>query len=208
MALLPSRKPIEVLRCLNLDDFQYEVTLDDAALPDPKDLTESQRTARQLRSARDRFAITIPVGGNELCFSVDRAAVLDIYQQAIEKIGPTNHKQIVFEANHKIKTILGLRKAEAHDVVFTSGGMLLKPLEPQYAEPRIEYGDDQEGYRAAWRLKAWRKEGWPNVYPKVAIERERRVEKLPLTGGQGDVELLRRMLKWDEKDWGDEVDAN
>ncbi|KAH7356121.1 hypothetical protein BKA66DRAFT_403240, partial [Pyrenochaeta sp. MPI-SDFR-AT-0127] len=163
------------LRGLGLDDFQYQGPLQDYALSSHRDstaVTDSEKTAYMLLEARDRFSKGIPIDGNHLCYSVDRAAVLDVYCEALEKINRENHRLVLFETTLKVKTILGLRSAEPHDIAFACGGMLLKPIEPQYAEPRIEFDDDQEGYRMAWRLKAWRKEGWPDKYPIEAVIRE------------------------------------
>ncbi|KAF1846448.1 uncharacterized protein K460DRAFT_406651 [Cucurbitaria berberidis CBS 394.84] len=145
---IPPRSPIERIRNLKLSEFYCERPTDEVAGDSHQgqtDSAESEKTAWQLRKSRDRFAMKIPIGGNDICFLVDRAAVLDIYAQAIATVGPKNHKQINFEATLKIKTILGIRQAEPHDVVFASGGMFLTPLEPQYAEPRIEFGDDEGG---------------------------------------------------------------
>ncbi|KAJ4368435.1 hypothetical protein N0V83_006792 [Neocucurbitaria cava] len=167
----PVRRPIKELRTLALNDFQYNGPLEE---PAQAPQTEAQKAAQHLRSARDRFALKIPITGNTLCYTVDRAAVLTLYTQALTLITSSNPTQLSSEVTLKVTTILGLRSAHPLDVVFTSAGMLLPPLEPQYAEPRIEYADDEYGYRAAWRLKAWRKEGWPGCIPGWRSERRRR----------------------------------
>lgn len=202
---------MEKTRPLSLADFQHESPLDDTATyshRDPNSLSESGQTARQLREARDRFAKKIPVEGNKLCYSADRSAVLDVYRQALASIDAQNHTLILSEATLKVKVILGIRKAAPHDVVFTTGGVLLKPLEPQYAEPRIQSRDDTNGYRATWRLIAWRKEGWPTDYPKAAVDRELQILKVFPNRGEGEAESWRRITKWNDEDWGDEVNAN
>lgn len=77
--------------------------------------------------------------------------------------------------------------------MFSSAGQVLAPLEPQYANPRIE--DDAHGYRMQWRLDAWRREGWPGRYPREAVQRERRGgERLVGEGGLGVLEMRRRFL--------------
>ncbi len=198
------------LRSLRISDFESTEIIEpitDVIHSNTHFISESAQTAAELRCARDRFAAGVQLEGNRLCYVADRAATLAVYQEALAKIDSQNHHQIHSEANIKIKTVLGIRQAEADDIVFAAGGMLLSPLEPQYAEPRIEFADDLYGYKAACRLKAWRTNGWPNTYPHNAVENEKK-----RSGGLGkevkSAELCKRMFSWDEMDWGEPVDAN
>ena len=203
-----TRVDVHQLRKLRLSDFQSpEILNPTAQFHHTKStlVSDSSRTADRLRSSRDRFAAGVPLGGNRLCYNVDRAATLAIYREVLSKVKASNHRQIQSEANVKIQTVLGIRKAEADDIVFAVGGMLLSPLEPQYAEPRIEYADDPYGHKAVWRLKAWRKAGWPNVYPSVAVENEKKVVG---KGNRGSAVFLQRIGVWDDMNWGEQVDAN
>lgn len=205
------RAPSQPHGQLSIHDFQYQGLLDDkvsSSHSSTKQVTASEKTALKLREARDRLAKGIPIGGNKLCCTTDRAAALHVYYEALNTINSTNHETVLFEATLKVETILGILKADPHDVVFSQSAMLLNPLEPQYAEPRIKYNNDKNGYRAAWRLKAWRKAGWPGAYPGRAIRGERKIEKLPRGGGRGDIELRKKMEDWAKEDWGDEVDAS
>lgn len=119
------------------------------------------------------------------------------------------------EVTTKVMTILELRSAEAGDPVFYVDSAFLSPLEPKCAEPRLDYydrGEGSDGYgRAAWmRLREWRKDGWPHVFPARAVEREERErerrERLERRVDE-DWEGLERVAAR-EGGWGEEVDAD
>ncbi|KAL6710096.1 hypothetical protein ACN47E_009887 [Coniothyrium glycines] len=157
---------------------------------------------------RDRFAKKNDRSDeNSICNVWDRAAVLAVFQQALTRITAENHKNIYLEAIRKVEIILNIRGARPTDMVFART-MLLDPLEPQYAKPRIEGEDDDYGYQASCRLQAWRKEGWPNVIPEKAIAEERKKGESLAKGDLTDEVLRDRALAWPEEDWGDEVNAN
>ncbi|OAL54581.1 hypothetical protein IQ07DRAFT_596080 [Pyrenochaeta sp. DS3sAY3a] len=191
------RKPVWQLRRLTHGDFHENLASDNAEVspvPAEKERQTPQEIRSNLLSARNSFAATIPVEGNEICYGPDRAAVLRVYQQGLEKITAANHKQVKAEVSLKVKTILCLREAEPEDVVFASKGMVLEPLEPQYAEPRIDFMYDQSGYTATKRLNRWRREGWPEVFPRQAIAVDRQLSEEQIEEEQSD---------WKNVDWDD-----
>jgi hypothetical protein len=162
---------------VKLEDFFYEGELEevsslytqDEALRSPVRTTELR-----LRESRIRFIKQVPQDPfSTLCCPADYAAVIGIYSEALRKITSEIHERILSETNLKVKVVLGINQVDSYDVVFTKAGMLLEPLEPQYAEPRIEWSDDPYRHHAMWRLRNWRKEGWPDVYPRNAIEEEK-----------------------------------
>jgi hypothetical protein len=191
--LTPPSTPPPRKTGLTWADFQYGDDVED--LPDlPEAHSESQssldETAAKLRRERLRFTKTIPNDlSSKVCCPRDRGAVLDIYAEALSKMNSKNHKQIYAEATMKIKTILGILKAGPRDEVFTE--MLLAPIEPLYAKPRIEFRKDKYGHRAATRLQRWRKDGWPSRYPKRAVQEEKAKKG--------------KFQRWYDVDWEDEV---
>lgn len=146
---------------------------------------------------------------------VDRRIAVDIYDQALAALSkaPSKHEQIVAECKRKTRVVLGETAVEPQNEVFHPDGQLLQPLEPQYAEPRIKFTADEYGYRAQWRLDAWRRDGWPRVYPMNAIEKEAEEpdEKLVGRGAISDDRLMIKMREdasWEEGDRRTEVTAN
>ncbi|KAF1919881.1 hypothetical protein BDU57DRAFT_570017 [Ampelomyces quisqualis] len=170
--------------------------------------TSSEKTAFTIRETRLRFARGTPDHGGDHCTALDRRTVLDIYAQALGQLSsaPEKHIQIAAECTRKVRVVLSLITADPDDIVFLTAGQLLSPLEPQYANPRIERGDDQYGYRAQWRLHAWRREGWPGKYPGKAIEREMKTkgEGLVGKGKVSDAALKQKFLTrngmWEDGD--------
>ncbi|KAF2129239.1 hypothetical protein P153DRAFT_15915 [Dothidotthia symphoricarpi CBS 119687] len=175
-------RPSSQRRQPNLSDFYYQGPLTALVKPSPETTTAWVLAAHSLRESRARFATKIKVGGDQSVCALDRSAVLDVYQEALKNISPANYQQITSETNLKVKTILNIRPAEPDDLVFSTVGALLRPLDPQYADPRIEYEHDLYGYRAAWRLDAWRKQGWPHEYPRGAVEAEKTENAQPPHG--------------------------
>jgi hypothetical protein len=160
-------------------------------------VTPAEITANSLRETRQRINMKVVEEDDEEreCIALERRYVTDVYDQAIAKLGelPDNHVQIAAECTRKVRVILGIITANPSDPVFTTAGQLLKPLEPQYANPRIESREDTDSHRAQWRLEQWRKEGWPHQYPVDAIRREREEKGERLVGrGRLRQEALRR----------------
>ncbi|KAH7395359.1 hypothetical protein DE146DRAFT_598640, partial [Phaeosphaeria sp. MPI-PUGE-AT-0046c] len=139
---------------------------------------------------------------------LDRRTVIDIYDQALAALSraPSKYDQIVAECTSKTRVVLGIITAEPEDPIFMMPGQLLKPLDPQYAKLRIERGDDEYGYRAQYRLTAWRKDGWPEMYPVNAIRKETEEKNEKLVGKNciTDRYILTKMLgdtkRWDDGD--------
>lgn len=178
----------------------FEQSSQDEALDEPCTATVSN-----LRDLRDRFVKKIALSEkNDPCNMWDRAATLAVISEAISIAHKVkNPAQLYSEVIMKMGIILGVGKAQPTDFVFTNK-MLLKPLEPQYAIPRIDAAKDGYGYRADWRLQAWRRNGWPDAYPDKAVREER--DGKPLMRMK-DSELLESMEKLPAEDWGDEVNA-
>ncbi|KAJ5065608.1 hypothetical protein J3E74DRAFT_435525 [Bipolaris maydis] len=160
---------------LTWSDFQFGNDIGDLPTSPEKHQQRHvslEQTISKLRRERFRFTKSVPSDLNsKICCPRDRGAVLDIYAEALNKISPENHRQIYAEAKMKIKTVLGIAKAGPRNQVFTK--MLLAPIEPLYAMPRIEFRMDKFGHRAATRLQEWREDGWPNKYPENAVKKER-----------------------------------
>lgn len=207
-------------------DGESKMSPDDVA-----GMTPPASTAYEIQEARDQFAKNIsPMNWHKRCCAVDRAAVLVVYNEALQKIGTWSHegmrvqnissskrkqvkeelaqrcRALSTEVTIKVKVILGISAAEATDMVFANT-MLLSPLEPQYSEPRIEFNDDREQLRVAARLKAWRDEGWPDRYPRLAITEEGKAERLWRRHGLGRTDMRAMALQWPNEIWGEEVDA-
>jgi hypothetical protein len=163
------------------------------------EFTPAVATSTSLRETRHRFSKkpSEPTKDDEerVFFALDRRAVLNVYDEAILRLGtqPEKHIQIAAECTRKVRVILGIINADPTDPVFTTTGQLLAPLEPQYANPRIGFADDQEGHRAQWRLERWKKEGWPDEYPAKAVRREEKEKGERLVGiGRVKGERLRK----------------
>jgi hypothetical protein len=160
------------------------------------EIIPAEATANCLRETRQRFAKKLPEDEDERKYAaLDRQNVLAVYTQALDKLHsiPDKHIQIAAECTRKVRVILGIISADPADPVFTTNGQLLAPLEPQYANPRLEARDDPECYRAQWRLNRWRKEGWPHRYPTEAIRREEMDKGEKLVGrGCMSTEMLRK----------------
>lgn len=181
-----------------------------------------KRVANNIHDHRTRFTQHNQRGGNPRCSTIDRSAVLAVYQEALSKIERTSKTEsctIFLEVRQKVETILDLRTAEPNDAVFTAKNTFLSPLEPQYAQPRLNYynreptmDEDSYHYAGAARLREWRKEGWPSVYPAKAVQRERRERKERRREGrkmlrETAAEGLVRAYERDSVEWGEEVDA-
>jgi hypothetical protein len=158
--------------------------------------TPAEATSNTLRETRHRFSKKRLEDDEERKYAaLDRRYVLDVYGQAISKLGalPSKHVQIAAECTRKVRVILGIITADPSDPVFTTSGQLLAPLEPQYANPRIGFREDEEGHRAQWRIEQWKKEGWPDDYPAEAIRREDKVKAERLVGpGRMSEKILRK----------------
>ncbi|KAH8704405.1 hypothetical protein GQ44DRAFT_778094 [Phaeosphaeriaceae sp. PMI808] len=164
-------------------------------------------TERAIRMSRSQFSNNIKIGGNNICCAVDRSAVLDVYDEALRRINTCDRDrdriQIASETNRKVKVILQKLDVEPDDIVFSTVGQILKPLEPQYANPRIEWEKDEYGYRTQWRITAWRKDGWPHEYPRNAIWAELHGnEKLVGRSRMSDREIRERMNEEDKWEAG------
>ena len=91
----------------------------------------------------------------------------------------------------------------------------MRPLQPQYAQPRLDYydrGKGSDGYgRAAWmRLREWRRDGWPKKALNEAVERDERESDKRVRQGKTvneDLEGMERVVAG-EGEWGEEVDAH
>lgn len=191
--------------------------------PDSRDRNHWKHIVNTINDHRIRFAQHTPAGGNSKCCNLDRSAVLAVYHEALsrlEHISKADSCRIFVEARTKVETILDLRTAAPSDPVFSPVDAFLKPLEPHYAQPRLNYydreranQDDSYYWTGQARLVAWRDEGWPKVYPVRAVEREKRERRerqkkgrrlLRITAAEGLMTALDR----DPKAWGEEVDAD
>jgi hypothetical protein len=165
----------------------------------PRNITSAEQIFIELRQKRDGFAARSPDSDTNTYNVVDCSTVLRIYDEAIAIFcdAPDKHQQIASECNLKVQIILALLKADPDHPAFLSAGQLLSPLEPQYANPRIDSEDDDYGYRAEWRLSRWRKEDWPKMYPAKAIKKELEKERLVGRNRMTDDEL--RMKFYEEE---------
>ena len=173
------------------------------------EITPSEETATRLRETRRRFSGGVPVGGDENCAGADRRSVLGVYSDALSKLSEHRdmHMQIAVECTRRTRVILGLITADPDDAVFTEIGQILKPLEPQYANPRLESVVDQSGLLAYSRRTAWQKEGWPERYPAGAVKEEtqRGHRLVDHSGNQSmtDGKMLKAALE-DEDMWNED----
>ncbi|KAH6861967.1 hypothetical protein AA0118_g11173 [Alternaria tenuissima] len=179
----PTRRTV-----LSMSEFLHSGPLDIPAST-PSDVGGgAPRLSSRLNDSRLRFIKKVPIDPrSDLCSPRDRRAALAVYDEAIENIknGKGHHIDVETEAEAKIETILGIRSAAPSHLVFQKN--LLLPIDPTYAEPRIEASDDTLGYHASWRLHEWRQDGWPALIPGRAIEKEKTMEGDPST--------------WRERDW-------
>lgn len=190
--------------------------------PDNASLPQWRRVLDEIENLRARFVTGNPKGFHPRCSNIDRSAVIAVYNEALIRL---EHKanidaiKIHLEVKTKVSTILDLRRAAPDDAVFYAKGAFLSPLEPQYAQPRLDYydrgsgvGDDSFYWTGYKRLREWRKEGWPKVYPEMAVEREMRERKRRRNRGIGTIAFHREEmlteLKPDALDWGEEVNAD
>jgi hypothetical protein len=171
--------------------------------------TPAEATVIKLRDARRRFAKGTPADEDAICAPTDRQLVLNVYNEALCTLSdvPEKHLQIEAECNRKIRVILGIVSADPDDPVFTPNGQLLKPLEPQYANPRLSHSGDPYGRLAHWRLSAWREDGWPARYPAEAVgaEKKRGQQLVNVEGTQKmkDRAMLNKVIE-DSDMWKDD----
>ena len=131
-----------------------------------------KKSANTIEQCKIRFIRAVSLGGNTKCCQIDRSAIIE-----------PHHAQILSEVMKKAQVILRSRKARPNDPVFSTTDSHLKPLDPRFAEPRLDYCADRKRYkgdafarRAAWRLRKWRAHGWPQAYPAQAVEEERQID--------------------------------
>ncbi|KAJ4312342.1 hypothetical protein N0V94_007496 [Neodidymelliopsis sp. IMI 364377] len=179
-----------------------------------------KHTANELHDLRTRFAKHVFRRNNPRCSTVDRSAVLAVYNEALsilEHASDIKADGIYDEVREKVEIILDLVQAEPYASAFNTGASYLTPLEPQYAHPRLDFydrgeGDDSMYLLAYTRLNEWRKEGWPDVYPEQAVAREAEERRRRIAARRdsrlSDAEGLRRWYGKDAAEWGDEVDAD
>ncbi|KAH9874789.1 hypothetical protein IAQ61_003979 [Plenodomus lingam] len=202
-----------------------------SASPNTCEGAVSTLTAQRLRSERDSFARRFEANNkNRICCAVDRAAVLTVYNEALEMVAewevqqtktqaafaPSSsflgrneaerYRALIHEVKTKSKVILGIVDAGPDHSVF-SNSLLLNPLEPQYATPRIDMHDDSKQYYATRRLNAWRTEGWPHKYPVAAITLESNNNRRA-SAGHERYNTGNSANNWTVEDWGGEVDAD
>ncbi|KAH4186455.1 hypothetical protein HBH70_157640 [Parastagonospora nodorum] len=174
----PVKKPIKTIMDYTprFSKFLADSTTTQTPFVHKHDIVPAEETAMRLRETQRRFSQGVPLGGDENCAGIDRQLVLGIYNEALSILSklPDKHTQIAAECARKTRVILGIISADPDDTVFTLAGQLLKPLEPQYANPRLDTGMDGFGALAQWRLNAWRKDGWPEQYPAGAVKKETR----------------------------------
>lgn len=89
------------------------------------------------------------------CEVLDRAAVLDSLNQALDVLDSADRpqdtcKKIFQEVLHKVEIVLGINEAPPHDPAFLKPGAHLSPLEQKYAQPRLydHKHKDEYGIRA------------------------------------------------------------
>lgn len=179
-----------------------------------------QVVADRITDLRNRFAAHNALLDNPRCSAVDRRAVLAVYNEALgklEHISALDAHKINLEVVAKVSVILDLCIAKPEDAVFYCKDSLLAPLEPQYAQPRLDYYargvmDDSFYWTGFTRLREWRKEGWPHVYPERAVEKERmdmeRIWRKGMTSGQFNCQVFWMAYGSKAVDWGEEVDAD
>jgi hypothetical protein len=179
----PPNPPPERKTGLSMSDFHYQGPLEDistSAATSGMRRSDTEQARVDLHEKRLRFTKQTPTDHeSKICSPRDRRAALGVYDEAIEKIRNTNYLEIVPEADYKIRVILGITKAHASATVFQKKEQHLSPIEPQYAEPRIEWNEDAFSYHATWRLQEWRDDGWPDRFPDKAIQKERDMDGDP-----------------------------
>jgi hypothetical protein len=164
-----------------------------------------KQSATTIEQCKARFIRAVPLGGNAKCCQIDRSAILDLCNEALQKVHSPHHAQILSEVVKKALVILGSQKAQPNDRAFSTINSHLKPLDPRFAEPRLDYFADRKkrykgdafARRAAWRLRKWRAHGWPRVYPGPAIEEERQIDLK--RAGPKKVLALDRDLYWGQE---------
>jgi hypothetical protein len=204
---IPSKiQSSDAIPALDPDDLMSTGTNQRFGFTHQHENTPAKRTLLELQRKKEQFAARSSNGEDNSCNAVDCSAVLHVYNKAIEVLenAPHKHQQIASECNLKVRIVLALLDADPDHPAFLSAGQLLPPLEPQYANPRIDAGDDDCSYRAQWRLNCWRKEGWPEVYPAKAIKRELNHERLVGMNRMIDAELRNKFFD-EEGILGEEV---
>lgn len=200
--------PVVETKGKSLQDFYGDDTSGPATFFSHRDssLAPGKLARQQLEVLRNRFASTVSISNDHpKCCAVDRAAVLAVYAEALDKLNAENYEQISTEVRRKTRVILGLTSADPEDSVFvgsTTGGSLLSPLEPQYSEPRIEFKDDEYQRLVHRRISAWRKDGWPKAYPRNAIKYEAQTREALDRREERDLDTMVT------EDSGEEVDAD
>lgn len=204
---------------LTWTNFHPEPNRNKPLQPDSTPTLEWRRVAEEIEDLRARFIKRNPRGFESACSNIDRSAVIAVYNEArlkLEHVSDIDAIKIHLETKTKVCTILDLRKAAPDDMVFYTKDAFLSPLEPHYAQPRLDYydrgigdGDDSYYWTGIERLKEWRKDGWPNVYPEKAVEREirERQRRKGMTTTQIHVEMFRARVE-DSPDRGEEVNAD
>jgi hypothetical protein len=175
--------------------------------PIQDDISMWRQSAITIEYCKKRFIRVVPLGGTVKCCQIDRSAILDLCNEALQKVHSPNHAQILSEVITKALVILKKQKAQPNDPVFATAGAHLSPLDPRFAEPRLDYCADRKkrysgdayARRAAWRVRKWRAHGWPKVYPRQAVEEERRFD-LMRAGPKKLLSLDRDLF------WGQEID--
>ncbi|KAJ4336839.1 hypothetical protein N0V87_005053 [Didymella glomerata] len=202
-------------------DFHPEPRRSKPSLPhsDNASLPQWRRVVDEIENLRTRFINSNPKGFDHRCSNLDRSAVIAVYNETLLELEHTSNIDVLkihLEVKIKVSTILDLRKAAPNDAVFYTKGSFLSPLEPHYAQPRLDYydrgngnGNDSFYWTGINRLKEWRKGGWPKVYPEKAVEREtrERQRRKGMSKPQIHEELLRARTA-SSLDWGEEVDAD
>ncbi|KAF2829072.1 hypothetical protein CC86DRAFT_403722 [Ophiobolus disseminans] len=179
--------------------------------------TPAGKTTVELQKTRDRYAKeTERESGDGTQNTITRAAVLEIYEQALKSIGksPDLHKRIDTEATRQVEVVLRNISAEPNDPVFRTASQILKPLEPQYAQPLIpefqtsKKPQDTNAHRAQHRLESWRDDGWPEKYPERAVEREKKKGRNLIGRGRTkDLELRQRHVDKTNEELGGIVEV-
>jgi hypothetical protein len=175
--------------------------------PEQDQVSAWRQSATTIEQCKTRFIRAVPLGGTVKCCQIDRSAILDLCNEALQKVHSPHHAQILSEVITKALVILKKQKARPNDPVFATAGAHLSPLDPRFAEPRLDYcankkkrySGDAYARRAAWRVRKWRAHGWPMVYPRQAVEEERRID-LKRAGSKKLLALDRDLS------WGQEVD--
>ncbi|KAG9194798.1 hypothetical protein G6011_04833 [Alternaria panax] len=180
---------------LSMTDFLYSGPLDTPASALSNIDDGAAPLSTRLCESRLRFTKKIPIDlKSDICCPRDRRAALAVYDEAIDTIKSANgyhfedHVDVETEAKAKIEIILGIERADPYDHVFQRNRLL--PIDPMYAEPRIEASNDTLSYHASWRLHEWRQDGWPESFPGRAIEKEKTMKGDPKQTPEEELEAI------------------